>query len=188
MLRKTNNLIFILTLMCLTSCSKAQDKKHVFLSTLDNQLINYSRTGDNGLFIRTRLEISNTDDCIISSKIESFKLIDDILYVKQNIQQQEIWYPYLLLNSGKCIAYSEVLPFATFLVTNCLLEISEESYTIHHVIQTANGDVERESLITLNKNWIPVKEKQLRVPFGEDLREYNEVEYSNGKIPKKRCN
>ena len=185
MLREINKLIVLLILFCFSSCSNSQEGEHVILS-FNEEFVSYSTFTDNGIIVREKMNWTSTNNCISSSKTESLKLDKDILYIKQEIEKQEVWYPYLLLSSNKGVSYTELLPFVSFSVTNSLVNKTDSTYTVHQVRRIINGDIEREILITLNEDWLPIKEKELSVPFGEQKREYRLTDYSI-KIPKDNC-
>ena len=186
MLGKINKLIISLTLFYFSSCSNAQEVEYVVLS-FNEEFVSYSTFTDNGIIVREKLNWASTDNCISSSKTENFKLVKDILYIKQEVEKQEVWYPYLLLSSNMGVSYTELLPFVSFSITNNLVNKTDSTYTVHQVRRIINGDIEREVLITLNKNWLPIKEKQLSVPFGEQKKEYRLTDYSVKRIPKTKC-
>ena len=187
MSKKINNHFVLLVFAYFSFCSNVQEKRHVVLSSSDDELHCYSISVNDDYFVREKLVLSSSDTCILSSKTESFKLIGDILYIKQNIVQQEVWYPYLLLTSNKGVSFSELLPFASFVITNCLISKTDSTYTIHQVRRVVNGEVEKELLITLNRDWLPIREKELKAPFGEPLKEYSLIKYPTEKIPKGFC-
>ena len=102
-----------MNLFCFSSCSNTQEGEHVILS-FNEEFVSYSTFTDNGIIVREKMNWTSTDNCISSSKTESLKLDKDILYTKQEIEKQEVWYPYLLLSSNKGVSYTELLPFVSF--------------------------------------------------------------------------
>lgn len=195
MSRKTVNPISILLLILiyLTSCEKPNRVGKVFLIEKNQStgqtgdLIMYTRSNVDDYFVRKETQISEKRNCVKFQREKYFKLADNVLSIKQNILGQEIWYPYLLLKSGKCISFSEIGHFGTYIITNCTLDFREGNYTIHQVVQPANGEIETESIITLNEQWLPINEKFIKVPFGEELTERIATDRSISEYSMERC-
>lgn len=185
MLEEINKSIILVALFWFSSCSNAQERESVVLS-FDKKFISYSTFIDSGTIVREKLSWDNDNDCISSSETENFKLVKDVLFIKQVIQHQDLWYPYLLLSSNEGLSYSKLLPYTSYTITNNLVYKTDSTYKFHQIRREVNGHIEREVLITLNENWLPIEEIELKVPFGEQEKEYRLTTYPE-EIPQKMC-
>lgn len=179
-------LISLLILLCFFSCSNNQEENSVILSC-DKEFVSYSTLIKDGIIIRNKANWSSIDGCIRSSNSESFKLIKELLYIKQKVGSEEVWYPYLLLSSNSGLSYTELLPFVSYSITNSLISKTDSTYTFHQVRQIVNGDIEEELIITLNRNWLPIEEKELKVNMGEQKCHFKAIDFSLKERPKRKC-
>lgn len=136
----------------------------VVTQRLDDEIVGYSLSTkystDVGFTISTK-EIDANRKCIMSMHEDVYKVENGILYKLDTIQNVAHWLPYLLLSQGKCIVSPLIDHFGSLSVTNCTLSIDTDSIVYQTQVRRVNGNIEKEEIIVLNRDYLSIKRTEL---------------------------